>query len=171
ANMPRREPIKHAMTAALTRGETRYAPSSGIPELRRAILEKVRSKNGIPADDESPIVVNGGMNGLFCAFTTLLDPGDEVLMFSPYWTPIADVIAYNGAVPVLVGTQAARREGLTKALERSKTSRTKLLYWNSPVNPTGDVFTRAEIEEVAAFANAAGIAVISDEAYEDLIYS
>ncbi|HKA38041.1 MAG TPA: aminotransferase class I/II-fold pyridoxal phosphate-dependent enzyme [Thermoanaerobaculia bacterium] len=168
--MPTPEPIKHAMTAALARNETRYAPSSGVPELRRAILEKVRSKNGIPADDDSPIVVNGGMNGLFCAFATLLDPGDEVLMFSPYWTPIADVIAYNGAVPVLVGTEAARREGLAKALSRAKTARTKLLYWNSPVNPTGDVFPRAEVEEVAAFARDAGIAFISDEAYEDLIY-
>jgi aspartate aminotransferase len=159
------------MTAALARNETRYAPSSGVPELRRAILEKVRSKNGIPADEESPIVVNGGMNGLFCAFATLLDPGDEVLMFSPYWTPIADVVAYHGASPVLVGTEAARREGLTRALSRAKTARTKLLYWNSPVNPTGDVFTRAEVEEVAAFARDAGIAFISDEAYEDLIYS
>jgi aspartate aminotransferase len=169
--MPTPEPVKQAMTAALARNETRYAPSSGVPELRRAILEKVRSKNGIPADEESPIVVNGGMNGLFCAFATLLDPGDEVLMFSPYWTPIADVVAYHGASPVLVGTEAARREGLTRALSRAKTARTKLLYWNSPVNPTGDVFTRAEVEEVAAFARDAGIAFISDEAYEDLIYS
>jgi len=168
--MPTPEPIKQAMTAALARNETRYAPSSGVPELRRAILEKVRSKNGIPADDESPIVVNGGMNGLFCAFATLLDPGDDVLMFSPYWTPIADVLAYHGARPLLVGTDAARREGLTKALARAKTDRTKLLYWNSPVNPTGDVFTRAEVEEVAAFVREAGIAMISDEAYEDLIY-
>ena len=168
--MPTPEPIKQAMTAALARNETRYAPSSGVPELRRTILEKVRSRNGIPADDESPIVVNGGMNGLFCAFATLLDPGDEVLMFSPYWTPIADVVAYHGATAVLVGTEKARRVGLTDALARAKTPRTKLLYWNSPVNPTGDVFSRAEVEEVAAFARDAGIAVISDEAYEDLIY-
>src|SRR5262245_33420269 len=115
------QPIKDAMTAALARGETRYAPSSGVPELRRAIVEKVRSRNGIPADDESPIVVNGGMHGLFCAFATLLDPGDEVLMFSPYWTPIVDVVTYHGAAPVLVPAASARRDGLTAALAKAKT--------------------------------------------------
>lgn len=168
--MPTPEPIKEAMTRALVRNETRYAPSSGITELRQAILEKVRGKNGIPADPESPIVVNGGMHGLFAAFATLLDPGDDVLMFSPYWTPIADVITYHGATPVLVGTEAARAGGLGSALARAITPKTKLLYWNSPVNPTGDVFTRAECEEVCAFARDRGLAVISDEAYEDLIY-
>jgi aspartate aminotransferase len=168
--MPTPQPIKDAMTAALARNETRYAPSSGVEELRRAIVEKVRRKNGIPADPESPIVVNGGMHGLFAAFATLLDPGDEVLMFSPYWTPIVDVVAYHGAVPVLVGTERGRAEGFTSALSRAVTPRTKLLYWNSPANPTGDVFSRAEVEEVCAFARDRGLAVISDEAYEDLIY-
>ena len=164
------QPIKDAMTAALSRDETRYAPSSGVPELRQAIVEKVRDRNGIPADDDSPIVVNGGMHGLFSAFATLLDPGDEVLMFSPYWTPILDVITYHGASAVLVATERARREGLTAALAAATTPRTKLLYWNSPVNPTGVVFSRSEVEEVSAFVRGSGLAMISDEAYEDLIY-
>src|SRR6478736_3333086 len=168
--MPTPQPIKDAMAAALARNETRYAPSSGVPELRREIVRKVREKNAIPADDDSPIVVNGGMHGLFAAFATLLDPGDEVLMFSPYWTPIADVVAYHGATAVLVPTERARREGLTAALAARTTPRTKLLYWNSPVNPTGDVFSRAECEEVCAFVRENGLAMISDEAYEDLIY-
>ena len=114
--MPTPQPIKDAVARALARDETRYAPSSGVPELRQAIVEKVRRKNGIPADDESPIVVNGGMHGLFSAFDTLLDPGDEVLLFSPYWTPIVDVITYHGAAPILVPTARARAEGLTAAL-------------------------------------------------------
>lgn len=164
------EPIKDAMTRALERNETRYAPSSGVPALRRAIVEKVRRKNAIPVDDESPIVVNGGMHGLFCAFATLLDPGDEVLMFSPYWTPIVDVVTYNGAAPVLVPTAEARREGLTAALAKRLSPRTKVLYWNSPTNPTGFVFSRGEVEEVCAFVRERGLALISDEAYEDLIY-
>ena len=100
------EPVKAAMGTALERGHTRYAPSSGIPELRRAILEKVRNVNGIPCDDEAPVVVNGGMQGLFAAFSTLLDAGDEVLMFSPYWTPIVDLIGYRRATPALVPTEA-----------------------------------------------------------------
>ncbi len=168
--MPTPQPIKDAMAAALARNETRYAPSSGLPELRKAILEKARGKNGIPADDDSPIVVNGGMHGLFSAFATLLDPGDEALMFSPYWTPIRDVVTYHGAAPTLVAAARARREGLTAALAAATTPRTKLLYWNSPVNPTGEVFSRREVEEVCAFVREKGLAMISDEAYEDLIY-
>ena len=168
--MPTPEPIKAAMSRALTRNETRYAPSSGVPELRRAILEKVRRKNAIPADDESPIVVNGGMHGLFAAFATLLDADDEVLMLSPYWTPIVDVVRYHRAKPVLVPAEEAQRDGLSTALGKRLSPRTKLLYWNSPTNPTGQVFSRAQIEEVAAFAGESGIALISDEAYEDLIY-
>ena len=164
------EPVKAGMTEALARNQTRYAPSSGIPELRKAILSKVRDRNGIPADDESPVVVNGGMHGLFAAFATLLEPGDECLMLSPYWTPIVDLVAYHEAGAVLVPTAEARREGLSAAFARRVTPKTKVLYWNNPANPTGDVFSRAETEEVAAFARERGLAVISDEAYEDLVY-
>jgi aspartate aminotransferase len=168
--MPTPPPIRDAMTRALARGETRYAPSSGIPELRTAIVAKVARKNGIPADRESPIVTNGGMHGLFAAFATLVNPGDEVMLLSPYWTPIVDVITYHGGVPVRVSTADARRDGLFRTLERSVTPKTRVLYWNSPTNPTGDVFTRAEVEEMSRFAFEHGLAVISDEAYEDLIY-
>jgi aspartate aminotransferase len=162
--------IKGAMEKALARNQTRYAPSSGIPELRTAILEKVRSKNRIPADEEGPIVVNGGMQGLFAAFTTLLDPGDEVITFSPYWTPVVDLVTWNGGIPVLVPTERARTRGISATLAAALTPRAKVLYWNSPNNPTGDVFSPAEVEEVCAFVAASGLAMISDEAYEDLIY-
>ncbi len=164
------EPVKAAMGEALARNQTRYAPSSGIPELRAAILEKVRRRNGIPAEKESPVVVNGGMQGLFAAFATLLDPGDEVLLFSPYWTPVVDLVSYHQATPVRVPLAQARREGVASALARTTTEKTRVLYWNSPNNPTGDVFSRREAEDVAAFAQERGLAVVSDEAYEDLIY-
>ena len=163
-------PIRDAVSRALQRGETRYAPSSGIPELRTAIVAKVARRNGIPADREGPIVVNGGMHGLFAAFATLVNPGDEVLLFSPYWTPIVDVISYHGGSPVLVSSEAARRDGLFRTLESAVTPKTTVLYWNSPTNPTGYAFTRAEVEEMSRFAYEHGLAVISDEAYEDLIY-
>jgi aspartate aminotransferase len=162
--------VKAAMGDALARNQTRYAPSSGIPDLRKAILAKVRERSGIPAEEEAPVVVNGGMQGLFAGFAALLDPGDEVLMFSPYWTPVADLVAYHQATAVLVPTESARRDGLTAALTRRVTPKTRVLYWNSPANPTGVVFSRAEVEEVAAFARDHNLAVISDEAYEDLVY-
>ena len=168
--MPTPRPIKDSMTRALERNHTRYAPSSGIPELRTAIVAKVARRNGIPAEKESPIVTNGGMHGLFAAFAALVNPGDEVLLFSPYWTPIVDVIAYHGGAPVLVSTAAARQEGFFRTLEKAVTPKTRVLYWNSPVNPTGEVFTRAEVEEVSRFVFEHGLAMISDEAYEDLIY-
>jgi aspartate aminotransferase len=164
------ETVKAAMGAALVRNQTRYAPSSGIPELRQAILAKARERNRIPADDEASVVVNGGMQGLFAAFATLLDPGDEVLMLSPYWTPIVDLVAYHQASAVLVPTAAARRDGLAAALAARTTERTKVIYWNNPANPTGDVFSAAETDAVASFARERGLAVIADEAYEDLIY-
>jgi aspartate aminotransferase len=168
--MPTPDPVKAAMGDALARNQTRYAPSSGIPELLAAIAEKVRRRNGIPVDGGAATVVNGGMQGLFAAFAALLDPGDEVLMLSPYWTPILDLVAYHQAKPVLVPADEARRDGLGAALARRVTAKTKVLYWNSPNNPTGQVFSRAETEEAAAFVRERGIAVISDEAYEDLVY-
>src|SRR6185503_19393634 len=82
--------IKDAIHAALAENKTRYAPSSGIPELRRAIADKLKDRNRIPASEENVIVVNGGMQGLFGAFQSIVDPSDEVLIFSPYWTPIKD---------------------------------------------------------------------------------
>jgi len=168
--MPTPDPVKSAMSDALARNQTRYAPSSGIPELLAAIAEKLRKRNGIPVDDGAATVVNGGMQGLFAAFAALLDPGDEVLMISPYWTPIVDLIAYHEAKAVLVPASEAARDGLGAALARRATPKTKILYWNSPNNPTGQVFSRAETEEAAAFARERGIAVVSDEAYEDLVY-
>ena len=94
--------IKAAATAALSENKTRYAPSSGIPELRQAIADKLRNRNCINVEVENIIVVNGGMQGLFAAFQSVVNPGDEVLVFSPYWTPIKDLIAYSQGRIVLV---------------------------------------------------------------------
>jgi aspartate aminotransferase len=164
------EHIKEAMMRALRENKTRYAPSSGIPELRAAIAEKVRTRNRIPAREEDVIVLNGGMQGLFGAFQSVVDPGDEVLVFSPYWTPIKDLIAHCQGVTVLVPTAEARREGFAATLARYASPRTRAIYYNTPQNPTGVVFTRAEAEEVARFATERDLVVIADEAYEDLVY-
>jgi len=164
------DPIKEAMARALAENRTRYAPSSGIPELRAAIAAKLRERNRIPAREEDVIVLNGGMQSLFGAFQSVVDPGDEVLVFSPYWTPIKDLIAHCRGTTVLVPTAEARREGFAATLARYSTERTRAVYYNSPQNPAGVVYTRAEAEEVARFARERDLVVIADEAYEDLVY-
>lgn len=168
--LPTPNPIKDAMDQALRENKTRYAPSSGVMELRRAIADKVRARNRIPAEVEQVLVVNGGMQGLFGAFQCTLDPGDEALLFSPYWTPIKDLVAYSQATPVYVPTAEARGEGMARTLAKYTTSKTRVIYYNTPQNPNGVVFTRADAEAVAQFARERDLVVIADEAYEDLVY-
>jgi aspartate/methionine/tyrosine aminotransferase len=167
---PTPEHIKQAMAEALRDNKTRYAPSSGIMELRTAIAAKVNERNRIPAMVDDVIVVNGGMQGLFGAFQSTLDPGDEALMFSPYWTPIKDLIAYSQGVPVFVPTAEARANGMTATLAKYASQRTRAIYYNTPQNPSGVVFDHEEAEAVAAFAKERDLIVIADEAYEDLVY-
>jgi aspartate aminotransferase len=162
--------VKEAMVRALNENKTRYAPSSGIPELRAAIADKLRTKNNIPAQASEVIVLNGGMQGLFAAFQSVVNPGEEVLVFSPYWTPIKDLIAHCQGKTVLVSTSAARAQGFEKTLARYASERTRAIYYNTPQNPTGVVFTREEARVVSRFAQERDLIVIADEAYEDLIY-
>ncbi len=168
--MPSPEAVKEAMIGALREDKTRYAPSSGIAELRAALVEKLQIKNRINAAEKDIIITNGGTQALYVAFQTTLNPNDEVLMFSPYWTPIADMIRACEAVPVFVSINDARANSFTSLLEKHLTPKTRLVYFNTPNNPTGDIFTRAEAEQVAAFVIKNNLLVIADEAYEDLIY-
>src|ERR1700757_3428097 len=164
------EPIKYAMMKALVENKTRYAPSSGIEPLRAALAKKLRDKNRIEANSEDVIVTAGGAHALSVAFQCVLNPGDDVLLFSPFWTPIRDMVIETEARPLLVPTATARRTGLTATLEQFSTPNTRAIYYNTPQNPAGTVFTRAEAEEVAAFAIKHNLIVIADEAYEDLVY-
>jgi aspartate aminotransferase len=162
--------IKQAVVTALAENKTRYAPSSGIAELRRAIADKLNARNNISAEPENVIVVNGGMQGLFSAFQSTVNPGDDVLIFSPYWTPIKDLVAHCGGRLILVPTLEARAEGFRATLSRYATENTRAIYFNTPTNPSGVVFTRSEAEEVAEFAIDRDLIVVADEAYEDIIY-
>lgn len=164
------EIIKYAGLKALTENRTRYAPSSGIEPLRQAITRKLETKNRIDAAIEDVIVTVGGAHALYAAFQTVLDEGDDVLLFSPFWTPIRDMVTMAQARPVMVPTSSARRSGLTAALEHYSTPATRAIYYNTPQNPSGVVFCRQEAEEVAAFAKRRDLIVIADEAYEDLVY-
>jgi aspartate aminotransferase len=164
------ERIKQAMTRALADNLTRYAPSSGIGPLREIITDKLRRKNGLDVCVDDVIVTAGGAHALYTAFQAVLDPGDDVLLFSPYWTPIRDMITAAEARALLVPTQSARQSGIREMLEKLSTRNTRAIYYNTPQNPSGVVFSRREAEQVAQFALDRDLIVIADEAYEDLVY-
>ena len=164
------EAIKYAAVKALAENHTHYAPSSGILPLRIALKEKVAAKNRLDITTDEVIVTVGGSQGLYAAFQSVLDAGDDALVFSPYWTPIGDLVTGAQARPLLVPTITARRNGIRNTLEQFSTQQTRAIYYNTPQNPSGVVFTRAEAEEVAAFAIERDLIVIADEAYEDLVY-
>jgi aspartate aminotransferase len=162
--------VKAAISSALQENKTRYAPSSGISELRQAIADKLKDHNRIAVNRESIIVVNGGMQGLFGAFQSTINPGDDVLIFSPYWTPIKDLVAHCQGRLILVPTDEARATGFRETLARYVTEGTRAIYFNTPMNPSGVVFSRSETEQVARFAIDRDLIVIADEAYEDIVY-
>jgi aspartate aminotransferase len=162
--------IKDAMKRALDENQTRYAPSSGVPALLTAISGKLAEKNHYQASEDQIIITSGGMHGLFCAFQATLNPGDEILLFSPYWTPIKDLITFCEAKPVLIGWRELDRDSIDTVVRRKITSRTRAIYVNTPSNPTGDVLSRAQLEAVARIASEHNLVVVSDEAYEDLVY-
>jgi len=162
--------IKFAAVRALVDNQTHYAPSSGLPGLRKALAEKLAAKNRIHVSADEVIATVGGSQALYGAFQSVLDQGDDALVFSPYWTPIGDLVTGAQARPLLVPTTTARRNGIRKTLEQFSTPKTRAIYYNTPQNPSGLVFTRAEAEEVASFAIERDLIVIADEAYEDLVY-
>lgn len=162
--------IKFAAVRALVENQTHYAPSSGVLPLREAMVRKLAAKNGIKVSSDEVIVTVGGSQGLYAAFQIVLNPGDDALVFSPYWTPIGDLVTGAQGRPLLVPTITARRNGIRNTLEQFATPQTRAIYYNTPQNPSGLVFTRAEAEEVAAFALERDLIVIADEAYEDLVY-
>jgi aspartate aminotransferase len=168
---PTAEPVKQALVQAAVEDRTKYAPSSGIPALRKAIVEKLKARNHMHEVSVDDVIVTvGGAHALWVSFQAVLDAGDEVLVFSPYWTPIADMVRAAEATPIFVPTGEARREGLSKTLARYATPATRAIYYNTPQNPSGVVFSRSEAQEAADFAQERDLVVIADEAYEDLVY-
>ncbi|HUP48088.1 MAG TPA: pyridoxal phosphate-dependent aminotransferase [Thermoanaerobaculia bacterium] len=169
--MPTPDFVKEAMKGALDANHTRYAPSSGIPQLLEALRTKLAGKNGIDVSTGGIIVTSGGAHALFCAFQTAVNPGDDVMFFSPYWTPIRDQVRFSGGGAVRVPWSEVREAGdLRDVLEGRRTPRTRVFYVNSPANPTGDVLTRPQLQSIARFATEHDLLVIADEAYEDLVY-
>lgn len=165
------ECVKEAAISAIKENFTRYTPYEGIYELREAVADCLE-RRGLKYAPEQIVVSNGSKHALKNTFTAILDPGDEVIVPAPYWNSYIDIINMVHGVPVVVET---KKETLFKVtvemLEEAYTERTKAIIINSPSNPTGVMYTKEELENIAEFAVKKDIFVVSDEVYGSLVYS
>ena len=165
------EHIKAAAIAALESGFTKYTPSSGIPELRQAIADKFQQDNGIGYKPSQIIVSTGAKHSCYNAILATCQPGDEVIIPSPYWLSYPEMVRLAGAEPIFIQTKEENGWKITRDdFENAMTPRTKMIIINSPNNPTGAVYTREEIEGIAAVAAEEEILILADEIYEKLVY-
>ena len=165
------EHIKEAAIAALQAGFTKYTPSSGIPELRQAIAEKLQADNQLNYRASQIIVSNGAKHSCYNAILATCQAGDEVVIPAPYWVSYPDMVRLAGAEPVIVPT-TERNSWKMRAedFENAMTPRTKMLILNSPGNPSGSVYTREELQAIVDVATEEDIYILSDEIYEKLVY-
>jgi aspartate aminotransferase len=149
----------------------KYTPAAGLPELRAAIAAKTARDSGYQVDPAQVLVTNGGKHAVYQAFATLLDPGDEVLVPAPYWTTYPEAIALAGGVmrPVPTDEHSGYQVSIDD-LAAARTSRTKVLLFVSPSNPTGAVYPPAMVRAIGRWAAETGLWVITDEIYEHLVY-
>jgi aspartate aminotransferase len=163
--------IRQAAAAALEAGHTRYGPAAGEPALRQAIAAKLSSENGVTTTSQQVLVTNGGKQALYNLFQVLLGPGDELLLPAPYWLSYPEIAQLAGASVTLLPNLAAQGFRLDLAqLEAAITPASKLLVLNSPGNPTGMVFSRPDLEAIAAVLRRhPQVAVVCDEIYEFLL--
>ena len=163
--------VKEAAKKAIEDGFTKYTPSSGIPELKKAICKKFKKDNGLDYEQEEILVSCGAKHAIFNTILTLCDDGDEVILPSPYWVSYPEMIKLAGAKPVIVKTTEQKNfKIMPKQLRDAITSKTKLFILNSPSNPTGMVYTMKELQLIGDILMEAGIYCISDEIYEKIIY-
>jgi len=149
----------------------KYTPTPGLPELRAAIADKTKRDSGYDVAAEQVLVTNGGKQAVYNAFATLLDPGDEALLPSPYWTTYPEAISLAGGTPVVVPTDEDTGYLATvEQLEAARTERTKLLLFCSPSNPTGAVYPPDQVEAIGRWAAENDVWVVTDEIYEHLVY-
>lgn len=165
------EVVRTGAKQAIDGGINSYTRSDGLKEIRDAIAAKMSRFNGIQCDPETEVIVNSGSTGSFyTACLALLNPGDEVILFEPYYGYHLNTLIAVEAVPVFVTLQAPEWKFSPENLDRVLTPRTKAIMINSPANPSGKVFTRQELEWIAAFAQKHDLFVFTDEIYEYFIY-
>jgi aspartate aminotransferase len=165
------ERVKNAAIQAIRNGQTKYTEVPGIPELRAAACAKFKRDNGLDYEPAEILISCGGKHTLYNIFVALLDPGDEVIVPSPYWVSYPEQVRLLDGVPVPVVTLESTGFDLDPArIEAAITPRTKIVVLNSPNNPTGAVFSRAALEAVARLAVERNLWIISDECYESLTF-
>jgi len=165
------EHIKQAAIEALQAGFTKYTPSSGIPELRQAISEKLAADNELSYRASQIVVSNGAKHACYNAILATCQPGDEVIIPAPYWVSYPEMVRLAGAEPVILPTMERNSWKMrAEDFENAMTPRTKMLILNSPCNPTGSVYTREELQAIVDVAAEEDIYILSDEIYEKLVY-
>ncbi len=165
------EYIKDAAIASLKAGQTKYTPAAGIPQLRAAIAEKLKKENGLDYSPDQVIVNIGGKHSVYEAMQAVLDPGDEVIMGTPYWVTYPETIKLAGATAKIIQTDKSTGYKITpEQLRQAITEKTAMLLLNSPNNPGGFTYTPGELKAIAAVLEGTNVCVLSDEIYEKLIY-
>jgi aspartate aminotransferase len=165
------EHIRNAGVRAIREGRTRYTPAAGIPDLREAVADLYTRREGVSYRAEETIVTAGGKQGLFNVFAATLDPGDEVILPTPYWVSFPEQIKLTGATPVPVHTDEA--DGFALRAEQildACTDRTRMVVLNTPSNPSGAVMSRDTMLDLAGLALERGIYLLVDECYAALVY-
>lgn len=165
------EYIKQAAIQALNEGKTKYTAAAGIPELRKAIAAKLKKENGLKYTPEQVIVNIGAKHSVYESMQAVLDPGDEVILPTPYWVTYTETIKLAGAIPKIVKTEKVNSYKITpQQLKEAITEKTAMFLINSPNNPGGFTYTPEELADIAKVLEGTNIYVLSDEIYEKLIY-
>ena len=163
--------IKEAGIQAINDNFTKYTPSAGTVELRKAVCYRLKEDCGVECDFSQVVIGSGAKTCIYVALRTLLNPGDEVILPSPFWVSYAELIRMAGGVPVVVNTRECDQFKLTdKELAEVITDKTKCMILNNPSNPTGMMYSRKELEALAHVCQEKDIYVISDEIYYQLVY-
>ena len=160
-----------AAVAAMKAGHTKYTVASGIPQLKKAVVDKYKADYGLEYSPAQVVVSNGAKHSLHNVFFTMLDPGDEVIIPAPYWVSYAELVKLSGAVPVIIETKESDNFKMSAAqFEKAVTPKTKILLLCSPSNPTGAMYTAEELGAIADIAIAKDLTVLADEIYDKLVY-
>ena len=172
AGQPDFETPAHVIEAAqkaLAQGATRYTPAAGTPELREAAAAWLRSSSGVPAEPSQTVITCGAKHALYNIFMALLDSEDEVLIPVPYWVTYPEQVKLAGASPIPVTPRRGLRVTV-EDLELRRTPRTRVLIFNSPSNPTGELYGRTEVEAISEWCLEHGVTLVSDEIYNRLVF-